>query len=130
MTFNEYNKKMNDYADRLKELSGDEYEKLYEDMSMFQSEYMTNVLIEYSRTIDCKAKEYIYNLMFHAIKISSSGNSIIDVESKEIADEIDDIIWKEIGDYLLDYEVYEEDDHWVIDCMFAGNYIPYWDGWE
>lgn len=130
MTFNEYNKKMNDYAERLKELSGDEYEKLYEDMSMFQSEYMTNVLIEYSRTIDCKAKEYIYNLMFHAIKISSSGNSIIDVESKEIADEIDDIIWKEIGDYLLDYEVYEEDDHWVIDCMFAGNYIPYWDGWE
>jgi len=129
MTLNEYNKKMSKYVDRLRELYDEEYEILYEEVSKFQQDYMENVLEEYKKTIDCEAREYIYDLMCHAVRISESGSSIVNVDTKEIADEIDNILWEEIGDYLLDYEVYEENNHWVIDCMFAGNYVPYWDGW-
>jgi len=129
MTFDEYNQKMSEYADRLYELYNDEYDELYEEVSEFQKEYMENVLEEYQKTIDCKAREHIYDLMCYAVRQSQSGSSIVYVETKEIADEIENILWEEIGDYLLDYEIYEEDNHWVIDCMFAGNYVPYWDGW-
>ena len=129
MTFNEYNKKMGEYAERISKLYGNKWDNLYEEMSKFQQDYMENVLEEYKKTINCKARECIYDLMHHAVYISESGSSIIDVETEKLADEIDNILWEEIGDYLLDYEIYEENNLWVIDCMFAGNYVPYWDGW-
>ena len=91
---------------------------------------MENVLDEYQKTIDGKARQCIYNLMCHAVRVSESGSSIIDINTKELADEIENIIWEEIGDYLLDCLVYEEGDHWVVDCMFGGSYVPYWDGWD
>jgi len=69
-------------------------------------------------------------LLSYAVKNSESGNSIIDVESKEISDEIENIIWQEIGNYLLDYQVYKENNQWIIDCMFAGYYVPHWNGWN
>ena len=133
MTFEEYDKKMGEYAEQLRELYGKEWDKrnkLYEEVSEFQREYMENVLDEYQKTIDCKAREHIYELLCYAVKNSQSGSSILDVETEEEADAIEDIIWDEIGDYLLDCEIYEEGNHWAIDCMFAGNYVPYWDGWN
>ena len=129
MTFEQYNEKMNEYSDRLSSVYGSEWDNLYEEISQFQQKYMTNVLDEYEKRIDCDAKQYIYDLLSYAVKTSQSGSSIIYIKSKEIADKIDDMIWEEIGDYLLDYEIYEENDHWVVDCMFGGNYVPYWDGW-
>ena len=129
IAFDEYNKKMSEYADRLSVLYNDEWDELYEEVSKYQQNYMENILDEYKKTIDCEAREHIYKLICYAVKTSQSGSSIVNVETKEIADEIENIIWEEIGDYLLDYEIYEEDGHWVVDCMFAGNYVPYWDGW-
>ena len=129
MTFDEYNNKISEYGEELRNLYGDKWDKFYEEVSKFQQVYMENVLDEYQKKIDCKAKEHIFDLMCYAVRMSETGNSIVYVETKEIADEIDNIIWKEIGDYLLDCEIYEEDNRWVIDCMFCGSYVPYWDGW-
>ena len=130
MTFEEYDKKMEEYSEQLSDVYGDEWDKLYEEMSEFQREYMEKVLEEYEKTIDCKAREHIYELLCYAVRNSQSGSAIIDVETEEEADAIDNIIWEEIGDYLLDYEIYKEGDYWAIDCMFGGNYVPYWDGWN
>lgn len=125
-----YDKKMGEYADRLRELYGKEWDELYEEMSSFQQGYMEHVLAEYQKTIDCPARQCIYNLMCHAVRVSESGSSIIDVDTEEEADAIDNIIWEEIGDYLLDYTIYKEGNHWAIGCIFGGNYVPYWDGWD
>ena len=130
MTLNEYDKKMSEYGDKLRELYGKEFDELYEEVSEFQQNYMENVLEEYQKSIDCKAREHIYELLCHAVGISQSGSSIICVATEEEADAIDNIIWEEIGDYLLDCEIYEDGDCWEINCMFAGNYVPYWDGWN
>ena len=130
MTLDEYDKKMSEYADRLRNTYGNEWDELYEEVSKHQQNYMENILEEYQKTIDCRAKEHIYDLLCYAVRTSESGSSIVNVESKEIAGEIENIIWDEIGDYLLDCQIYEEDNHWAIDCMFAGNYVPYWDGWS
>ena len=130
LTLKEYDKKMGEYADRLRAANyGKEWDDLYEEVSRFQYDFMGNVLAEYHKTIDCPARQCIYNLMHHAVKISESGSSIIDVETEAEADAIDNLIWEEIGDYLLDYQIYQEDNRWVIDCIFGGNYVPYWDGW-
>lgn len=133
MTLYEYNRKMEEYKDKLSMLKyneRDKREELISEIGTFQTKYMDNVLKKYQETIDCSAREYIYELLSHAINISETGSSVIDVKTKEIAEEIDDIIWEEMGDYLLDCEIYEEGDHWVIDCLFSGNYVPYWDGWN
>lgn len=130
MTLGEYQNKMSAYADALNSVYDSEWDNLYKEISLFQQEFMENILDEYEKNIDCEAKFHICRLLQHAIKISESGSSIIDVKTKDIADEIEEIIWEEIGDYLLDYEIYEENGHWVVDCMFAGYYVPYWDGWN
>ena len=131
MSFEEYTKKMSEYAKQLHNCyDGKTYDMLYEEVSQFQSKYMEEVLTEYQKKIDCKAREIIYELLCYAVRKSKSGSSITDVETKEVADAIDEIIWEEIGDYLLDYEIYKEDNHFVVDCIFAGICIPYWDGWQ
>ena len=130
MTFDEYNEKMNSYDDKLSKLCGDERDKFYEEMQKVQQDYMENILNEYEKTIDCEARKCIYDLLSYAVRTSQSGNSIVYVETKTVADEIEDIIWEEIGDYLLDCKIYEENNRWAIDCMFAGICVPYWDGWR
>lgn len=130
MTLDEYDKRMSEYAERLSDTYGNEWDELYEEVSKHQQNYMESILEKYQKTIDCKAKEHIYDLLCYAVRQSQSGSSIMNVESKEIANEIENIIWNEIGDYLLDYKIYEQGNYWVIDCMFAGNYVPYWDGWS
>jgi len=130
ISFDEYDKVMSEYADKLSTLSGKEWDALYKEISKFQQDYMEGVLEEYEKTIDCEAREYIYDLLCHAVRVSESGSSIVYVETEELADGIEDIIWQEMWDYLLDYEIYQEDNHWVVDCIFGGNYVPYWDGWN
>lgn len=130
MTYKEYNQKMSEYSDRLSQLYNKEYDELFEEISQFQQNYMENILEEYHKTIDCQAREHIYDLLHYAVKKSTSGSSIITVETESIADEIDKIIWEEIGDYLLEYSIYKEDNRWTVDCVFGGNYVPYWDGWN
>lgn len=131
MTLKEYDENMSEYAERLDSIYGKEWDVLYEEVSRFQHDYMVTVLEEYKKRIDCKAREHIYNLLHHAVHVSESGNSIIDVKTEEEADAIDNIVWEDIGDYLLDCEIYEDKDgSWEINCMFAGNYVPYWDGWD
>lgn len=128
-TIEQYDEMILEYKNRLSVVHGNEWDEVYEELSKFQQSYMENVLKDYKKTIDRKAKFYIFELMCYAVRNSESGNSIVDVELEEIANDIDSIIWEEIGDYLLDCQIYKEDEHWVIDCMFAGNYVPYWDGW-
>jgi hypothetical protein len=123
----EYDKKMREYRERLDANYTDE---LYEEVSQFQEKEMTKMLEEYRKTIDEPAKEVIANLVQYAINISVSGNAIESVETEEEANRIDEILWDEIGDLLLDCEIYEEDGEWNIDVMFGGYYVPYWDGWR
>lgn len=129
MTLGEYNKKMNEYDSRLSSTYGTEWGSLYKEVSEFQHDYMTDILDKYKSSIDNEAKRYIYDLFSYAVKTSRSGSSIVYVDTKELADDIESILWEEIGDYLLDYKVYEENNRWAIDCVFAGFYVPYWDGW-
>lgn len=133
MTLEEYDKKMAEYVTELESLIDDEdkWDEKYEKISQFQMDYMNEVLADYKKKATSEAQEYIYEALEYAVKNSQSGSSVLYVPTKEIADEIDEIIEGEIGDYMLDHpEIYEEDGEWVIDCMFGGNYVPYWDGWK
>ena len=123
MTFEEYNNAMDVYAERIR--AG---EDILDEVNDFQYKYMENVLKEYNT--DSPAKEICYGLLDYVVYHSRSGNSIHYVEDKQLADEVMEIIWDELGDYMLDFpEYYEEDGQWAIDCMFAGYYVPDWDGW-
>lgn len=126
MSFEEYNAKMNWYAENITE----DNEEMFEEMCEFQREYMLQILEKLKADCDSKAKEAICELVEYAVNNSESGSSCVCVDSKEIADEVDNIIWETIGEYLLDYDVYKDTNgNWTIDCMFAGNYVPYWNGW-
>lgn len=131
MTLDEYNRRMREYEDKLKDLKWyekDDYEELYEEISKFQENYMEKVLNEYEKSIDCDAKKYVYDLLYYAVKWSESGSSILTVETENIANEVKDHLC-DIADYLLDWDIYEWEGKWYVDCMFGGFYIPYWDGW-
>lgn len=122
MTFEEYNKKLNEYE---AELNNDD--TILDKISELQYGYMRNVIKQYNA--DSPAKEVCRELLDYAVNYSQSGNSIYYVDSEGLAEEVNEIIWEELGDYLLDCEVYEEDGEWVIDCMFGGYFVPEWDGW-
>lgn len=128
MTYEEYNEKMDWYS---KNITPDN-EELLEEMYNFQARYMTEVLTELRSKADTEAKEVVCNILDYAINWSSSGSSIEYVETEELANEVDEIIWEMIGDYMLDApEIYQDEysGEWAIDCMFGGNFVPYWDGW-
>lgn len=131
MTLVEYNKKMKEYENKLSLFRMDQllWEDLYWEMTKFQEEYMENVLSEYQKTIDCEARQHVYSLLEYAVRQSISGNAIITVETKEVADEVENYLG-EIGEYLLDWQVYEWKGKWEVDCMFGGNYVPQWYGWD
>lgn len=135
MTHEEYLKKINEYTDKLANYEGDDYDDFYdewyEEVSEFQMTYMEEVLAEYKKKTKTEAQKYISEILDYAIHESESGSTVIYVPTKEKADEIDKIIWEEIGEYMLDApEIYEDEDgEWAIDCMFGGAFVPYWDGW-
>ena len=133
MTFEEYDKQIDELGSQLKANWSDE---LYDKVSQFQHEHMTEFLEEYRQTVgDDDAKDICCQLLEYAIKDSTSGNAIVDVDfisTKDEASELESTILGEIGKYLLDdCQVYQEKSgQWVADVMFGGSYVPYWDGWR
>lgn len=128
MTREEYNKKIKEYGNQLRDNYSDD---LYNEVSEFQRLYMEDWLERYKATIgDSKAKEYVYELIDYLTHWSESGSSLVYVETSELANEVLDELDREFGECLLEWpEVYKEDDEWVVDCIFGGNWCPYWDGW-
>ena len=123
MTIEEYNKAMDAYSIRIR--NGEE---IMDEVNDFQYEFMRNVLKNY--VADSPEKEIIRNILDYAVNDSTSGSSVQYVEDKDLADKVMEIIFDEIGEYMLDFpEYYEENGYWVIDCVFAGYYVPDWDGW-
>lgn len=127
MKFETYNAVMDVLSEQLKEA----FEGLVDTVTEFQWEYMDDVLEEYKKTVgDDKAKAVCAEILEYAVKESTSGSVVVYVKDKETADKVDEIIWEEIGRYMLDApEIYEENGEYAIDCMFAGYYVPGWDGW-
>lgn len=123
MTLQEYNKKMDAFYERLN--SG---EDIMEEINDFKYDYMRGVLKEYEEKADTPAKQECAKILDYAVNFSTSGSVVIFIEEKELADQVDEIIWEELGDYMLDGpEYYEENGMYVIDCMFAGYYVPEWE---
>lgn len=133
MTFEEYDAKMGEYADKLREDYSDE---LYQEVSEFQDKHMREFLAEYEKTIgDDPKKKVCYELLEYAVNDSESGSVIVDeidfVTNEDEAKELQNTIFEEIGEYLLDdCQVYKEGNSYVADVMFGGSYVPYWDGWN
>ena len=128
MTHEEYNEKMDWYSENITE----DNKKLVWEMCQFQAKYMTEVLTELRSKADTKAKEVACDILEYVINSSTSGSVVQFVETEEFANEVDEVRWEMIGDYMLDApEIYEDkySGGWVIDCMFGGYYVPYWDGW-
>ena len=128
MTFEEYNKKMDWYSENITENN----EELLEEMYDFQTKYMTEVLTELRDNADTKAKEVVCDILEYAINDTASGSVVEYVATEELANEVYEIIWEMIGDYMLDDpEIYKDkySGEWVISCMFGGYYVPYWNGW-
>ena len=121
MTFKEYN----DVMKLVNELS-DPNDQTQETIDEFKEKYMKQLLNDYKETVDSPAKECIYELFYYAVYESETGQSIVEIP-KEIVEEVEEIYWYEIGDYLLDGYVYEKNEKWYLDCMFGGNYVPYWE---
>lgn len=148
MTITEYDKEIDRMYENLLDISNkimlsnsrhelDIYSKEYNDelkkINKFKSREMNNILEDYKKTVITQAQEYIYELFEYAVNSSTSGSAVIYVDSERLAMKIDDIIEDEIGEYMLDHpEIYEVEggSEWCIDAMFAGSYVPYWDGDE
>lgn len=125
MTYEEYVKKMDEYGERIR--NG---EDIMEEVNKFQYDYMEKVLEEYKA--DTPAKEVCRDILDYAVHDSTSGSAIRYVEDKELAKEVLEIINDELGDYMLDSpESYSDEANGeiAIDCMFAGDFVPEWDGW-
>ena len=129
LTFDEYNKLMDKWEERVRTSNDEMIERHMRD---FQMKYMEGVLEDYKKKAITQAQKEIYELLDYAVHNSTSGSAIHYVYTKELADEIDEIIWGEIGEYMLDGpEIYQDCyGDWAIDCMFGGCYIPSWDGWN
>ena len=125
MTLEEYNKKMRTYSERI-----ENGEDILEEVNDFQYDFMDKVLESYKEKIDTHEKEICYELLEYAVKCSQSGSSIYYADKDEYTDDLEDVIWDELNAYMLDApECYWENGMFVIDCMFAGFYVPEWDGW-
>lgn len=127
---------MKEYCNKCNQLAN---EKKWDDLSDFQYKYMTKVLSDYGKVVqnttdplDKDARIVIYDIFHYAIYRSETGNSIqdLDRDAEELADRVTDLLNEDLGDYLLDYMVYEENGEWTVDCMFAGCFVPEWDGWK
>ena len=136
MTFEEYNRKVDEFEKRMEEVydKDEKFEEVKRQLDEFQNDYMQKVLEEYKGTIgDDKAKGVCYELLKYAVNESTTGNAIVIIDDEETAKKVDEILYEELGDYLLDENenVYQESDgQWVADVMFGGSYIPGWDGWS
>ena len=126
-----YDEEVNRLADIYRETQNDsDLDKL----GCYQALHMKVWLSEYREHIDHddNIRQKIYELVEYAVWESLSGSAIVYVDNEEIANKINEVILEEIGDFILDTPQIYADSHtgeWCIDCMFSGNYVPYWDGW-
>lgn len=138
MPIEEYDNQMRIYSDQLRNSTDQEWEDLYEKVSKFQHKHMTEYLEELQKIteeetdeVTKEAREAVCELLEYAINDSESGSAIVYEISEEVANKFDEIYEDMIGEFLLDaIEIYKEDDGYVLDAMFGGNYVPYWDGWN
>lgn len=127
MDIKTYDTAMRLYSDKLAQNFTCE---LFDEVTTFQYTFMRDFLANYQNKADTDAKKVICDLLHHVIEYSTSGNSIVDIASEDLANEVDEIIYEEIGDMLLDCEVYALHGQWQVDVMFGGFYTPAWDGWQ
>lgn len=134
MTLQEYDLKISELELAFREAVDDKsIEETYDDLIKFQYEHMREFVKAYKETANTSAKKVIADIFDDAVENSQNGSVVEGVKDEALAKEIKNIINDEIGDYMLDTpEVYYDktDDIWWIDCMFAGNYVPDWDGWR
>lgn len=134
MTLSKYDSMMEFFKKTLSECKEKRtWETCHNNLVLFQETEMMEFLKEYKNKIKTNAQKIIYLAFEYAVKFSKSGSSIVQIPDKRLANRVDEICWGEIGDFLLDYEVYEDASNpgtYLLDCMFAGNYVPAWDGWE
>ena len=117
----EYDVKCEEYFQRYR--NGEDVE---DEMYKFQTSFMEEVLSDFKRTIP--AREAICEILEYVIYSSNSGNSIVQVDNEQIANEAKEILYDELGEYLLDVQIYERNGEWNIDTTFGGYYVPRWDG--
>jgi hypothetical protein len=107
-------------------------EERFNEIGAFQQKYMRSVVNEYAKTVgDDKAKDIILEILLYETEDSLSGSAIINIPDEETAKRVNEILFEEIGTYLLDGDIYQEESgQWVADVMFGGDYVPYWDGFK
>lgn len=76
------------------------------------------------------AQKFALETLDYAVNISTSGNGIVEVPNKQIADEVICIVNNDFADYLLDTISYQDGNVWLVDCLYGGAFIPEWDGTE
>ena len=135
MTFEEYNKEIDAFEKRLMETnSGEEWNKVIEELNSFQYKYMREFVAEYKKKAEGNpAREVIYDAFNYVVECGTNGSVNEYVDSEDLANEIDEVIWEDIGDFMLEApEIYKDrySGQWCISCMFGGAYVPEWDGWE
>lgn len=131
ITMGQYDQVMKVYGDKIRE----DYDRWYEPVSRFQKSFMYRVLDQYETDGDT-ARVGVYELIKYLVLDSETGNAIVNELTKEAALAINDQLFADFEDMILDSEVYEnknvytdESEGWCVDVMFAGNYCPWWDGW-
>lgn len=130
MTFEEYNKEMDRFTNFLREADMDDpfSKEMLNDMYAMQSKYMNGVLTEArTRETESEAWNKVCEILEGVIKDSTSGNIIVYVETEKLLEEVEELLWNEYGDYLLDTDATEDRDGLNISCCFGGYYTPYWD---
>ena len=105
----------------------DQEDKLSEELDNFQQDSMLEFYDNYNA--DTKEKEVVKDLIFDAIYSSETGQALAEVPEELDIDDVEAVIWEEIGDLLLDCFVDEDEDGKYADVMFGGCYVPHWDGW-
>lgn len=135
MTFEEYNKQFDELDERLRATeSEEEWEKVMEEINEFQYKHMREFVAEYRKKAEGDpAREVIYDAFNYVVEKGTNGSVNEYVDSEELANKIDEIIWDDIGQFLLDApEIYKDkySGQWCISCMFGGAFVPEWDGWE
>lgn len=139
MTFDEYNEKIEILFDEYRE---DYDEDKLEELIAFQYKHMREFVAEYKKKINCTARQVCFDVFENMVECSESGSSVVYLsdytdnikEQEKLAAEVEDMIWEDLGQYMLDApEIYLDKFYgngWIVDCMFGGYYCPGWDGYN
>lgn len=130
MTFEEYNKEMDRFTNFLREADMDDpfSKEMLNDMYAMQCKYMNGVLTEArTREIESEAWSKVCEILEDVIANSTSGNTIVYIGTEKLLEEVEELLWNEYGDYLLDMDAEVDTDGLYISCYFGGYYTPYWD---